>query len=97
MGQPVAGRRSAEGREAGEVTVRVRVAAAAARTKESPPAVALPAHFEAPKMVSLSFSNYYYSYYSFLQKKKKKKYPYGIAYDAYENDAMNYNIGDKRN
>lgn len=72
MGQPVAGRRSAEGREAGEVTVRVRVAAAAARTKESPPAVALPAHFEAPKMVSLSFSNYYYSYYSFLQKKKKR-------------------------
>lgn len=73
MGQPVAGRRSAEGREAGEVTVRVRVAAAAARTKESPPAVALPAHFEAPKMVSLLFSKLLSRIIRFCKKKKKKR------------------------
>lgn len=97
MEQPVAGRRSAEGREAGEVTVPVRVAAAAAKTKESPPAVALPVHFEAPKMVSLSDMQISFLNYQAVLFCKKKKYLYLIAFDAYKNDVMNYNIGDKQN
>lgn len=96
MEQPVAGRRSAEGREAGEVTVPVRVAAAAAKTKESPPAVALPVHFEAPKMVSLSDMQISFLNYQAVLFCKKKNI-YIIAYDAYKNDVMNYNIGDKQN